>query len=510
MESIKRKLTSSKVSPNSTITTAERVLCDHAAVLHRINSKLSKPIILADTYSARVKAWFLGTATELFSSLDTEDVELTVHFRRSRQPDLTIRACHAAAYMDHLVGAGIEKVSIHRKYFVGERLTHGLHNAIDILFPRFDTTSKYYEVWAPQRNYTFVQMSLAERELACLPQINFCGFKFRALPNLKTALDLNVIPPTLDLVYTWVDGRSKQWSADFSAARNERGIGTTRDATDKARFLSHSELLYSVRSALMYLRGLGKIYVVTNGQHPQFLREDLPGLEFVNHMDIFPRKESLPTFNSHAIESNLHRISGLSEKYLYMNDDMFFGRTVTPVLFFDEYGRTRYFSSENSTIPSHQITSEDFGSDAAARNAQELLRKAFGVFVTRKFWHTAIAIDRRVIEAMEAQFPQAFEVTSNASLRSRTDFAISGSFYCHYAATIGKACAGTMSYRYVTLANAYLQENLAKTLGSPREADRPDMICINDIVASPIPTENDEIMSRYLNAAYPAFSPLEE
>jgi len=42
--------------------------------------------------------------------------------------------------------------------------------------------------------------------------------------------------------------------------------------------------------------------------------------------EIFPRKDDLPTFNSAAIECHLHRIPGLSENFLYFNDDFLLGK----------------------------------------------------------------------------------------------------------------------------------------------------------------------------------------
>ena len=45
-------------------------------------------------------------------------------------------------------------------------------------------------------------------------------------------------------------------------------------------------------------------------------------------------EESLPTFNSHAIEMNVHRIEGLADHFLYMNDDTFIGRPLQPETFF--------------------------------------------------------------------------------------------------------------------------------------------------------------------------------
>ena len=46
--------------------------------------------------------------------------------------------------------------------------------------------------------------------------------------------------------------------------------------------------------------------------------------------ELFPNKSDLPTFSSPAIESHLHRIPGLSDKFLYFNDDVMFGSEVWP------------------------------------------------------------------------------------------------------------------------------------------------------------------------------------
>lgn len=50
----------------------------------------------------------------------------------------------------------------------------------------------------------------------------------------------------------------------------------------------------------------------------------------LNLQDLFPIKSHLPTFSSPAIESHLHRIPGLSDFFLYMNDDVMFGKEVWP------------------------------------------------------------------------------------------------------------------------------------------------------------------------------------
>ena len=54
----------------------------------------------------------------------------------------------------------------------------------------------------------------------------------------------------------------------------------------------------------------------------------------------------LPTFNSMAIEANLHRIEGLSEYFVYSNDDTFLSQPIAKHQLFDDN-----FVDENNPIP---------------------------------------------------------------------------------------------------------------------------------------------------------------
>lgn len=42
----------------------------------------------------------------------------------------------------------------------------------------------------------------------------------------------------------------------------------------------------------------------------------------------------MPTFNSHAIEINIHKIEGLAEHFVYFNDDTFINSPLEPEFFF--------------------------------------------------------------------------------------------------------------------------------------------------------------------------------
>src|SRR5690606_8440135 len=94
----------------------------------------------------------------------------------------------------------------------------------------------------------------------------------------------------------------------------------------------------------------------------------------------------LPVFNSHAIESQLHRVPGLAERYLYLNDDVFFGRPVTKDLFFHGNGLAKFFLS-TAMVGLGPRHAGDTAFVHAAKNNRTLLGDTFGRTVTHLFQH---------------------------------------------------------------------------------------------------------------------------
>lgn len=97
-----------------------------------------------------------------------------------------------------------------------------------------------------------------------------------------------------------------------------------------SRFEDNEELRYSLRSVERHAPWVRHIFIVTNGQIPSWLNLDNPRVSVVTHQDIFLNHSHLPTFSSPAIETHIHRIPGLSQKFIYLNDDVMFGKDVWP------------------------------------------------------------------------------------------------------------------------------------------------------------------------------------
>jgi len=130
----------------------------------------------------------------------------------------------------------------------------------------------------------------------------------------------------IDFVLIWVDGSDRDWLTEkqkYEGKRSESTAGKETDIDDELnRYRDWDNLKYWFRSIEKNAPWVNKIYFVTCGQTPSWLNTENDKLVLINHKDYMP-KEYLPTFSSHPIELNLHRISELSEQFVYFNDDMF-------------------------------------------------------------------------------------------------------------------------------------------------------------------------------------------
>ncbi len=134
----------------------------------------------------------------------------------------------------------------------------------------------------------------------------------------------------IDFVITWVDGSDPEWIADKNNYLSEKDkINATN-----CRFRDWDILKYWFRGVEKYAPWVNHIYFITWGHIPEWLNTDNPKLTVVRHEDYIP-KEYLPTFSSHPIELNMHRISGLEEHFVYFNDDMFLTDYVKKEDFFE-------------------------------------------------------------------------------------------------------------------------------------------------------------------------------
>ena len=299
----------------------------------------------------------------------------------------------------------------------------------------------------------------------------------------------------VDAVYLWVDGEETQWRETFNQYSKEPLANHYGGALDE-RFRQIEELRYSLRSLDMFAPWIRKVYVVTAGQRPSFLFSD-DRLIFIDHSAIAHDARCLPTFNSDAISSWISRIDGLSEHFLYINDDMFFGRSIRPELFFTAAGQVRTFST-GRTRPAGPISADDSLPDAKAKNLFHLVEQHFGRRPREIVRHTPYPMSKEMTQIVGRELEEALEITRRNRFRQPNDVPIEQAV--HFISQIlGLGVPSTISYGY---ANITTQKGLAEFARIVRRRNK-DVFCLNDAPEEGSAVPPVDLIRRQLEILFP-------
>ena len=341
--------------------------------------------------------------------------------------------------------------------------------------------------------------------------------------------------PKIDFVITWVDGSDEKWLAEKRAiaesysfikkpssttnrtfAENQPSI-KGQPSLEKPRFDSSDLrfrndfdfLKYWFRGVEKFAPWVNQIFFVTAGHLPDWLNPDHPKLKIIHHSDFIP-KEFLPTFNSHTIENNLHRIKELSENFVYFNDDFFLLRKTRPEDFFKEgqyQGKTqllpRAFFAENILInnPSRDIFPYIQMNNMALMN-QDYDKRSFytlhktkaynikyGIFNLRNFllqpWrefsllydpHCAIAYKKSTFQAVWQKHNK--ELTETSLRRFRSDRDVSHLVFYYTQLLDGKFIPRSANFSHHTMLSKDEKQNLQ--IIRMVESQKYHILCIND------------------------------
>lgn len=244
----------------------------------------------------------------------------------------------------------------------------------------------------------------------------------------------------VDVVYTWVDSHDDHWQEQL----RQYGGGEETDidnasANNAERYIDRDELRHSLRSLWMFAPFVRNIYIVTADQYPQWLSSMDPRIKIVPHREIFPDPSVLPTFNSHAIETCLHRIPGLAENFIYFNDDVFLGREVTESDFFTSAGLAKVRLSPSQYIYEGRPEPDAIPTDWAAYHAVRLIERDFGHHFDRRVKHVPLVLKRSVLAEIEERYAPELDRTRRARFRSRGDLALPSMFAQYYAIFTARA-----------------------------------------------------------------------
>ena len=227
-------------------------------------------------------------------------------------------------------------------------------------------------------------------------------------------------PSRVDVVYTWVDSGDAAWRSQRDSLTRRRIRAQLK--TDAARWPTLtkelSELAISVKTVRAFMPWVHTIWVVTQRPH----RINDPGLFFVHHDELLDPAH-LPTFNSQAIETGIHKIGGLSEHFIYMNDDFFVGK---PIAKQDLFAGGKPIMRQDKKLHNwvknhplyHMFSKNSVGhGPAVIQMRKHMGRKVFGTD------HQIVPLTRTLMRETEQKYQSEWDRTQGTAFRDTSNIA---------------------------------------------------------------------------------------
>lgn len=300
----------------------------------------------------------------------------------------------------------------------------------------------------------------------------------------------------IDFVLPWVNGNDPQWQAEKA---QYDGTAVMDGSNTNIRYRDWDNLQYWFRGVEKFAPWVNKIHFITWGHLPPWLNTNHPKLNIVNHHDYIPEKY-LPTFSSHAIELNMHRIEGLSQQFVYFNDDMFIIRPVSPDDFFknglpcDTFGLNCIYFGPDSA--GHFNGSNMEVINAEFKNKKEIMKRDLGKWFSPKngfrinlktamlsFWewfpgfhynHLPSGFLRQTLEEVWEKYPDILDKT--CSDRFRTTSNVNQWLFKYW-----QLCKGDYAVRSDKFGECFhVKESNFQRLCDTLKTQSRHMICIND------------------------------
>jgi hypothetical protein len=307
----------------------------------------------------------------------------------------------------------------------------------------------------------------------------------------------------IDLVYLWVDGSDPKWLKKKQLATNTPTDNSEMNAP--GRYANNDELRYSLRSAEKFAPWIRNIYIVTDDQTPEWLNTANPKVKVIDHKDIIPL-EILPLFNSSVIEYFIYKIPGLSEHFLFANDDMFFNAPVTPDFFFGEDGYP-IFRLKRALLGKwhHRLKDKIRGLGQYRRmvvDSMELVYKKFGKYYSGLPHHNIDSFLKSDYQkAVEEIFSEDVKRTQVNRTRKYGDFHRSA--FTYYALAIGHG-----HLKYVNRSEVIRILVTRRNYEGRLNRYNPKLFCLND--TQRVTDEDRKRVKPFLEKRFPEKSAFEK
>ncbi|MCL6271064.1 Stealth CR1 domain-containing protein [Sansalvadorimonas sp. 2012CJ34-2] len=309
----------------------------------------------------------------------------------------------------------------------------------------------------------------------------------------------------IDIVITWVDGSDPAWRRKRAYWQNyepqEGSVLRTGDV--EGRYRDTGELKYLLRSIESYWPGKPNIFLVTDNQIPAWIRSDHPQLHIVDHQDYIP-EQYLPLFSSQAIECQLHHIAGLSDTFVYFNDDVFLARPPEWDLMAGLNG---------PVFPVAEIMEENSGPEMFSDQLSvtyccRWIQKVFKI--QQEPWlpaHAPRMLNKDWLNQLEETFPELFQAVLSQRFRSEQGINITGELYYRWHLAEGRGEVRDVPVLYIESCADNAQALYEQGLSNPEQWP---YITINDTGDNRTDIGQETLaMIEFLEAGFPEPSSFE-
>lgn len=296
----------------------------------------------------------------------------------------------------------------------------------------------------------------------------------------------------IDFVVPWVDGSDPDW------LRQKRSYSKEAGDQSASRYRDWETLRYWFRSIENYAPWVNHVYFITCGQCPDWLNLECETLRFIRHEDYIP-DAYLPTFSSHVIELNLHRMKGLSEQFVYFNDDVFLTSPVKQEDFFKNgcpCDRAVMNAVANTDIENFMpyIMMNNMAVINMRFNKQKVLKENRKKWFTMKYgknlgknillspwkyftgfcnFHICTPFLKSTLETVWEKEEKILDQTCRHRFRSRED--VNQYLFRYWQFADGRFCPGGITGSYLTIGQDSREKIYSTLTGGQYQA-----VCIND------------------------------
>lgn len=263
----------------------------------------------------------------------------------------------------------------------------------------------------------------------------------------------------MDAVITYVNGLDPVWQAAYEARIGKKVL-------DK-RFRDWGTLKYLLRGIETYMKYIDNVYLLVSGksQVPDWV--DQENLHVIVHEDFIPSR-FLPVFSSNPIEMYMHKVPGLSEEFIYFNDDFF------PLA--ESSAEDFFWEGKAVMSPARHLFHIDMYKKICW-NSDRLARKAAGAAGSVMFLrpqHICAPMLRSTSSELFDLCHNEIDETASHPLRSEKD--LTQYIYTDYMFLTGKTVAGRLSNKHFSLAAASIDKICCFVENPSRK-----FACINDV-----------------------------